>query len=121
MIPESFALAPVGHIVEQEEIADMRIFAPHVAIVGIGKRRVETAIWEQVEQPVQPRVDQVDTGRFERFEKARRQPDRKAVADPGALAQPGGEAQHSRVRKRFAIEPGQQFLMRIGIGDEVAG
>ena len=63
----------------------------------------------------------MDTGRFERFEKARRQTDRKAVADPGALAQPGGEAQHPRVRQRFAIESGQQFLMRIGIGDEVAG
>ena len=120
MIPEGLALALVGIVMQQQEIADVRVFAFDIAVVAVDQHRVEAAIGEQVEQAIEPGVDEMDAGGFERLEKPRRQAEREAIADPHAFAQPRGKTQHARIGNRRTAQTLAQFFGRVVIPDEVA-
>ena len=104
MVPEGFALAPVGHVMQQQEVADMHVFAVHVAIVGRDQRGIEAAIGKQVQQPVQPGVDQVDAGRLQRLQETGRQAPGHAVLDPLPPTAARREPQCARLRQGGAVQ-----------------
>src|SRR3546814_6061561 len=58
-------------------------------------------------------LDEIDAGRFQRFEEAARQPHRDAIMRPGLLALARLETQHARFGHRFAVEIGEQGCRRL--------
>src|SRR3546814_3022116 len=59
-----------------DEIAQAFVFHGRLAIVEIDIGLVEIAIGKQRQQFRQPRLDEMDAGRFERLDKARGEPQR---------------------------------------------
>src|SRR3546814_8081471 len=70
IIPERRVVALGGVIMEHEEIADIDIFAQRHRVVAGDRARIESTRRKQCHQPRDPRLHEVDAGRFERFEEA---------------------------------------------------
>ena len=72
---------------------------------------------KQLQQPVHRRLDQMDAGRFQRLDEARRQADRDDVADPGLAPPAGREPKRPRLGHRLAVEVGEQGRSRLVLAD----
>src|SRR3546814_2020459 len=86
------------------EVADRLILMERVAVEARHDVRIYRVARQQREQTDDRRLDQMDRGRFERFEKAASEPDRDAIAVPDRLAMPRDEAQPVGVGERRAGE-----------------
>jgi hypothetical protein len=67
------------------------------------------------------RLDEVEAGRFERLDEARRQADGDDIGVPEQLASPGHETQPARVGKGLAVQVGEQRVGRFLIAQVRAG
>src|SRR3546814_20337658 len=72
------------------------------------------------QQPGDAVLDQVDAGRFDRFEEARGESQRDDIAAPRPLPHPGPEAQRPRLGERPALDVGEQNRRRLVLAEEVA-
>src|SRR3546814_8234270 len=74
--------ALVGVIVEDDEVADAFVIEANPAVIGVDIGGVEIAVREMCQQPGDAVLDQVDAGRFDRFEEARGESQRDDIAAP---------------------------------------
>ena len=97
--PELRVLA-LGHlVVGDDEVADRFVLKAHLVVEPVDQDRVGLAHRKEVEELGDRRLDEMDAGRFQRFEEPARQAEREAVLDPRRLAPPGLEAEHFRRRQ----------------------
>src|SRR6185312_2719413 len=66
------------------------------------------AVRKEREQPPEPGLDQMNAGRLERLQEPRGEPERETIADPGARAAAGLEAQMPGSGYRRALQALQQ-------------
>ena len=111
-VPERFAHAVVGVVVQDDEVADVVVFR--------GRRAVELAaplldvaeMREMQDQPLDRHLDQVDGRGLERLEESARESHAHHVAVPELLAPPGGELDEPRLGERRRIEIREQQFAR---------
>ena len=70
-IPERLTFAPVGVIMQDEKIADAFHLIGRAVVEIFAVARAESGYGKVIQQPVDPRLDQMNAGRFKRFEKTR--------------------------------------------------
>src|SRR5215203_6797582 len=76
IVPE-FGIIALGHlVVKDDEIANELIFGNQQVVVLLDLNRVETGVGKQCEDPEYSLLDQVDAGRFKRFDEPARETDR---------------------------------------------
>src|SRR3546814_8809328 len=90
------------------------------AVIGVDIGGVEIAVREMCQQPGDAVLEQVDAGRFDRFEEARGESQRDDIAAPRPLPHPGPEAQRPRPGARPALDVGEKNRRRFVLAEEVA-
>ena len=70
-IPERLTFASIGVIMQDDEIADAFHLKGCAAVEIFAVARAEPGYGKVVQQPVDPRLNQMNAGRFKRFEKTR--------------------------------------------------
>ena len=103
---------------EHEEVADALELKVHQPIVFTPVGLLDCGMGEQLDQIENTALDQIDTGRFQRFEKPTRKPDRHAITAPQRAAASGGEAELARLCAGLSLEIGHQGLGRVRIVPE---
>ena len=95
-------VAPVRLIVEDDEIADVLVERrASIRLYSSRSSGIEALVREEREQPGDAGLDQVDAGRFERLEEARRQAERDARSVPGFLRRPVVNREAPRLGERL--------------------
>src|SRR4051794_23191383 len=96
---------------EHDEIAHSLPFEIGLAVELIDCRLIRSGVGEQLYEPDRRRLDEMDAGRFQRLEEARRKAQRDAIAVPHLLALAAGEAEPVGVGERLTIEVGEKQLL----------
>ena len=108
MIPERLAAAPGDLIVSNDEVAYVFIFGARLEVVLVDVGRRNSVRRKHRQQPVDRRLDEVNAGRLERLEKARRQANRDDVLLPGFQPPTGPEPDGPRIGQRLSVEVGEK-------------
>src|SRR5450755_3047934 len=103
---------------QDNEVANLVIFADLQAVVLIDVVRVERAIRKDRRQLSNPALYEMDAGGFQGFEKAAGQSQSDAVLVPEFLAPPGREVQKARLGTRRAVEIAKQSCRGLIVADE---
>ncbi|PAV70131.1 hypothetical protein WR25_17275 [Diploscapter pachys] len=119
-IPEWRVGPPGLGIMQDDEVADVLVQIVQLAVEFVAFGRVEARVGEHRDDPLNARLDQMDAGRFERFDEAARQPQRDDVAVPALPPPSRGEAQAAGIAQRLALEAGEKIELRRLVGQEFA-
>src|SRR5690349_17308816 len=99
-------------IVEDDEVADALHLEGCARIVILARCVGDFSGRKQVDQPRDRGLDQVNAGRFKRFDETGRQTDGDDVAYPGLASSSGLEAYRTRIGERLAVKIGEQSCCR---------
>ena len=117
--PQLAVAAPIEVVVQDQEIAHALQLAIGNAVVIIAHGRIEIPVRKHGEQPQDAGLDEMQAGRFQRFEESAREADGHDVAVPAQFAAPGHESQRAWLGQRLAVEIGQQRRGRTGFVEVV--
>src|SRR4051794_10146417 len=98
---------------QDDEVADVFENVLHLPIIFLALGRIEAPIGKQREQLADPALDEVNAGRFERFDETARKPKRHNILVPRKAAHSGGEREMPRRRQRIRLEIRKQQLLRL--------
>src|SRR6185312_12513846 len=91
-------------VMQDDEVTDRLIAAPHQPVVFIRKLRFETAVREELDEPADAGLDEMDAGGFERLEETAREPKGHAVSLPTLAPAAGSEFDQPGGAQRLPIE-----------------
>ena len=97
---------------EDDEVPHLLELQLHHPVVLGGQQRLEIPVWKQSQKPRYASLDQVDTGRLEWLEEARRKAERHDIADPLSPSAPRDKPERPRLRQGLAFQAVQQGLKR---------
>src|SRR5438105_8145673 len=107
-------------IMKDDEVANLLIFANAHPVIFFLQDRIEVPAREHLDEPGNAGLNEHDARRFQRLEKAGREPQRDDVLVPELAAVTAGELEQAGIRKRLAVEVGEQSGSRVVIADEAA-
>src|SRR3546814_7612276 len=81
---------------DDDEVAHLHPFALALRVVALAQHPIHAPRREQLDQPLEPALHQMDAGRFKRFEKSRGEAERQHIARPRAPAPSGAELEQAR-------------------------
>src|SRR5581483_538737 len=124
VIPER-SLTPARVVVQDDEVADRLVAAAHQAVVFLRELRLEPAVGEELDQPADAGLDQVDARGLERLEETAGETERHAIVLPDLTPLSGGEFEQSRRPERCPIEVGEQcpgslVLIEVAAAEDVS-
>ena len=103
-VPERFADAVVGVVVQDDEVADVLVFRGRGAIELLAPLLAIAAVRKQQDQALDRHLDQVNRCGLERLQKAAASPMHTTFRFHNCLRRPGGEANQPRLGERRCIE-----------------
>src|SRR3954451_6614564 len=109
---------------QNQEITDPLVLHLVQTVEFVGRTGIDccrSRPWHEIDQVDNRRLDQENTGGFERLEEAARQSNGNTIAQPGLVAPAGRKPQQTRLTSSRGIEAGQQSNLRVALLDELAG
>lgn len=119
-IPERFAVACIGVVVPDQEVADLLHFQRTLRVAGVDVGCRESGIGEQRQQSRDAALQQMDAGGFQRLHESAVQPRCHHVGLAGLSAPPGDEAQQAWFGLRLPIQVRKQSCRRLVLADVAA-
>src|SRR5256884_2406990 len=120
-MPEG-GVTPLGReVVQDQEVADALVLDRRLLVVAVDEHGPAVSVRQQVDEPRDTGLDQIDAGRLERLHESTRQSDGDAVFVPEFLAHAGCELQDARLGEGSAVEVTHQRAVRFVVADVGAG
>jgi hypothetical protein len=107
VIPQRLAEAPIGGVVQDQEIADTFVEAVRKPVEFAHQALVDATCLgrgQQAQHVLDGLLDQEQAGGLQRLEEAAGEPERHAIALPGLRAAAGAEFQQARLALRATVE-----------------
>src|SRR5262249_851336 len=115
-IAPEIPFAPACMVVQDDEVADGLVAARHQPIVFRSQLGFEGSVRQKLDEPSDPRLDQMDAGGLERLQETAGETQSHAVALPGLSSASGGEFDKFWIRECSTVQVGEKRVASLVLG-----